>query len=144
MNMLVRRKLALLNLFSKKIFPRWSIENLRPEVSAATTSPSGALLPNGRTPRSDSDVLHATKSLLLEKHVYRRFGNCSSMRRMHAEPDQGKDQYQLPEVVSRFLPFVVYVHRHIGTTSKNGTWKPLPTRDDGSVLQTHPYGAASD
>jgi hypothetical protein len=63
---------------------------------------------------------------------------------MRAELDQGKDQDHLPEVVPRFLPFGVCVHRPIGNTSENGTWKPLPTRDDGSVLQTHPYGFASD
>jgi hypothetical protein len=48
------------------------------------------------------------------------------------------------DVVPRFLPVGVCFHRPIGTTSENGTWKPLPTRADGSVLQTHPYGAASD
>jgi hypothetical protein len=66
------------------------------------------------------------------------------MRRMRAEPDQEKTQDQLLEVVPRFLPLGLCVNRSVGTSSENGTRKPLPTRDDGSVLQTHPYGATSD
>jgi hypothetical protein len=102
-----------------------------------------SISPNGGSSRHHSDVLLNAQELLLECNGPRRGGNRSKLHDMRKEQGQGTAANILPQGIPRLRTIGLCIYRYLRPTAENLSRKSFPIGNHRSVLEAHPYGAAT-